>query len=96
MWNRFRRTVFFRRIGQRWKRVMALPQLVPESRKCRRRAFECRTIAGMFRGESTRNRMLRVAADYERMAADAEAREIAEGIFQLRALVFAPKPRRAA
>ena len=75
---------------------MALSVLVLESRKCRTRALEYRMIAGMFRGESNRNRMLRVAADYERMAADAEAREIAEGIFQLRALVFAPKRRRAA
>lgn len=75
---------------------MALSVLVPESRKCRTRALEYRTIAGMFRGEGNRKRMLRVAADYERMAADAEAREIAEGIFQLRALVFAPKRRRTA
>jgi len=75
---------------------MALAIPVPESRKCRSRALEYRTIARMFRGESTRNRMLRVAADYERMAEDAEAREIAEGIFQLRTLVFAPKRRHAA
>jgi hypothetical protein len=32
--------------------------------------------------------MLRVAADYERMARDAEQREIAQGLSYLRALVF--------
>jgi hypothetical protein len=33
-----------------------------------------------------RNQMLKVAADYERMARDAEQREIAQGLSHLRAL----------
>ena len=36
--------------------------------------------------------MLKVAADYERMARDAEQREIAQGLLQLRALVVRQRP----
>ena len=46
---------------------------VPLSRIFRGRAAECRTMAELFRGEKTREHLLRVAADYESMA-DQEAR----------------------
>jgi hypothetical protein len=38
--------------------------------------------------QNAREQMLKVAADYERMARDAEQREIAQGLSQLRALVI--------
>jgi len=60
---------------------------MPESRRCRERALECRTVAGRLRVQNTRDQMLRVAADYERMARDAEQQEIAQGLSYLRALV---------
>ena len=66
---------------------MTLPVAMPESRRCRERALECRTVAGRLRVQIARNQMLKVAADYERMARDAEQREIAQGLTHLRALV---------
>lgn len=60
---------------------------MPESRRCRERALECRNVAGRLRVQNARDQMLRVAADYERMARDAEQREIAQGLSYLRALV---------
>jgi hypothetical protein len=60
---------------------------IPESRRCLERALECRTVAGRLRVQNARDQMLRVAADYERMARDAEQREIAQGLSHLRALV---------
>ena len=60
---------------------------MPESRRCRERALECRTVAGRLRVQNTRDQMLRAAADYERMARDAEQREIAQGLSRLSALV---------
>ena len=47
----------------------------------------CRNVAGRLRVQNARDQMLRVAADYERMARDAEQREIAQGLSYLRALV---------
>jgi len=60
---------------------------MPESRRCRERALECRTVAGRLRVQNTRDQMLRVAADYERMARDAEQQEIAQGLSYLSVLV---------
>lgn len=59
---------------------------VPESRRCRTRAREFRSMAETLRVQSSREQMLKAAADFERMARDAEAREIAEGLSYLRAL----------
>jgi hypothetical protein len=59
---------------------------MPESRRCRLRALECRAIAGRLRMPNARVQMLKVAADYERMAGDAELREIAQGLRHLRRL----------
>ena len=59
---------------------------VPESRRCRTRALECRNIAERFRVQSAREQMMKAASDYERMARDAEQREIAQGLSHLRAL----------
>jgi len=67
---------------------MTVSIAMPESRRCRERALECRTVADRLRVQNTRDQMLRVAADYERMARDAEQREIAQGLLYLRALVF--------
>jgi hypothetical protein len=66
---------------------MTVSIAMPESRRCRERALECRTVAGRLRVQNTRDQMLRVAADYERMARDAEQQEIAQGLSYLRALV---------
>ena len=46
------------------------------SQQYRTRAIECRTKAQMFRDPKARARMLEVAAEYERKADQAEAREI--------------------
>ena len=43
-------------------------------------------MAGLFRVHIARDQMLKAAADYERMARDAEQREIAQGLSYLRAL----------
>jgi hypothetical protein len=59
---------------------------IPESRHCRARARQCRTIAYQLRGHIARDHMLKAAADYERMANDAERREIAMGLSYLREL----------
>lgn len=59
---------------------------IPESRRCRTRARQCRTIAAQVRGQIARDRMLKAAADYERMAIDAEQREIVLGLSHLREL----------
>jgi hypothetical protein len=45
---------------------------VPLSRIFRDKAEKCRTMADLFRGEKTREHLLKVAADYESMA-DKEA-----------------------
>jgi len=44
-------------------------------------------VASRLRLQNARNQMLRVAANYERMARDAEQREIAQGVSLLGALV---------
>jgi hypothetical protein len=44
-------------------------------------------VASRLRLQNARNQMLRVAANYERMARDAEHQEIAQGLSLLRALV---------
>lgn len=66
---------------------MTLPIAIPESRRCRERALECRSLAGYLRVQNARDQMLKTAADYERMGRDAEQREIAQGLSHLRALV---------
>ena len=66
---------------------MTLSIDIPESRRCRERALECRTVAGRLRVQNARDQMLRVAANYERMARDAEQREIAQGLSYLKALI---------
>ena len=60
---------------------------IPESRRCRERALECRTVADRLRLQNARAQMLKVAADYERMARDAKHREIAQGLSYLSVLV---------
>jgi hypothetical protein len=66
---------------------MTLSIAIPESRRCRERALECRTVADSLRLQNARDQMLKVAADYERMARDAKQREIAQGLSHLGALV---------
>ena len=60
---------------------------IPESRRCRERARQCRSVAGLLRVQNAREQMLKAAANYERMARDAEQREIAQGVSLLGALV---------
>jgi len=43
-------------------------------------------MAGLFRVQIARDQMLKAASNYERMAQDAERREIAQGLSYLRAL----------
>ena len=59
---------------------------VPESRRYHARARECRAMAQSFRVQGSRDQMLKAAADFERMAKDARAREIAAGLSHLRTL----------
>lgn len=66
---------------------MALLIAIPESRRCRERALECRIVADRLRLQNARDQMLKVAADYDRMARDAKQREIAQGLSHLSALV---------
>ena len=75
---------------------MTLSIAIPESRRCRERALECRAVAGHLRVQNARAQMLKVAADYERMARDAEQREIAQGLSHLRALVVRQRHNRQA
>ena len=49
-----------------------------DGRAWRARAEECRAIADTFENPETRAKMLAVAADYERMAENADRRELAE------------------
>lgn len=42
-------------------------------------------MAERFRVQSAREQMMKAASDYERMARDAEQREIAQGLSHLRA-----------
>jgi hypothetical protein len=62
------------------------PTIIPESRRCRTRALECRTMAERLRVQTAREQMLKAASDFERMAQDAQQREIVQGLTQLRAL----------
>ena len=42
-------------------------------------------MAERLRGQTSRDQMLKAALDFERMAQDAEQREIAQGVTQLKA-----------
>lgn len=92
--NRFRGAVFLKRTLAKREPAMSPTIAVPESRRCRTRAVECRTMAELFRVQIARDQMLKAAADYERMARDAEQREIAQGISYLRALATSRQPAR--
>jgi len=65
---------------------------IPESRRCRQRARQCRSVAGHLRVQNAREQMLKAAAEYERMARDAEQREIAQGVSLLTALIVRQRP----
>ena len=69
------------------------PSITPESRRCRTRARECRTMAERLRVQTARDQMLKAASDFERMAQDAEQREIAQGLTQLKAFATPRYPR---
>src|SRR5215831_3080254 len=71
------------------------PSIIPESRRCRTRARECRTMAERLRVQSARDQMLKAASDFERMAQDAEQREIALGLTHLKAIATPGYPRSA-
>ena len=67
---------------------MSLQIALPESRRCRKRARECRSMAELVRVHIARDQLLKAAADYERMAREAEQREIAQGLSYLRELAM--------
>src|SRR5215813_10078931 len=69
------------------------PSIIPESRRCRTRARECRTMAERLRVQSARDQMLKAASDFERMARDAEQREIALGLTHLKEFATTQHPR---
>ncbi len=66
---------------------MMLSIAIPESCRCRKRALECRSVADRLHVQIARDQMLKVAADYERMAMDAKQYEVAQGLSHLTALV---------
>ena len=49
---------------------------IPQSKAFRDRAEECRTMAELYHGEKTRAALLRVAAEYNRMADQAAMFEL--------------------
>jgi hypothetical protein len=53
---------------------------IPEIQKYRSRAIQYRMMAELFRLQSARNHLLKIAADYERMALEGEQRKISQGI----------------
>src|SRR5215471_12579764 len=58
----------------------AIRQIVPmpDSQTLRDRAEECRALAESFRHEAPRQKLLKVAADYDRMAMQAAAWELSD------------------
>ena len=66
---------------------VALSKMMPESLHCRARARACRAMAERFQGDFARSHMLKAAADFERMANDAQDREVLTGIARLGELV---------
>ncbi len=60
---------------------------MPASQRARARASECREMAAHFRLGYARRQMLRTADIFERIAREAEQREIASGITGLGRLV---------
>jgi hypothetical protein len=57
--------------------LMSGPEL-PNSRTYGNRAKECRRLAETFKHSNTRDRMLRTAADYDRLAMKSLERELAD------------------
>jgi purine nucleoside permease len=60
---------------------------VPESQRARARALECRAMAARFRVDFAREQLLKTAANFDRIAEDAAAREIETGVSRLGLLV---------
>ena len=58
----------------------------PRSKIFRDRAEECRTLAELFHGEKTRALLLKVAAEYERMADQAAMLELQDADREARVL----------
>jgi hypothetical protein len=58
--------------------VTPAPTRIPDSQKFRTRAEECRALAESFTGQKLRIRMQPLAVDYDRMALQAAAQELAQ------------------
>jgi hypothetical protein len=54
------------------------PTRIPDSQKFRARAEECRALAESFHSQKVRIQMQQLAADYDRMAMQAAARELVQ------------------
>lgn len=54
-----------------------------ESQRYRARAAELRSFAGVLHVDAARSRMLKAAEDFDRIAQEARATEIAHGISEL-------------
>ena len=70
-----------------WSNAITILIAIPQSRRCRERALECRTVADHLRLQNARDQTSKVAADYECMARDARQREITQGLSHPGALV---------
>ena len=57
---------------------MSPPVQVPDSQRLRDRAVECRSMAKLFRTRATRNHLLEIAADYDRLSMKAAALELVD------------------
>jgi hypothetical protein len=51
-----------------------------ESQRWQARALECRRMAEVFRDNSSRDRMLNAAAEFQRIAGELRKLEIAQGV----------------
>ena len=61
--------------------VRAVPgraQATIDSQRLRDRAVECRSMAKLFRTRATRNHLLEIAADYDRLSMKAAALELVD------------------
>jgi hypothetical protein len=75
-WNRAEGTAC--RLGYIHMTSGLLMNPLPHSQAWRNRAEECRAAAKSFHNDANRERMLRVADDYERMASTAAKKELAD------------------
>jgi len=67
--------------------MSALAKPVLPSQRYRARAENCRAMAARFHGDFARRHMLKAADDFERIARDAQQKEIVSGMAELGEIV---------